>query len=116
MAIKKLQNDFTTQEQSKRLLELGVPADSADCYYTDRHMTIWVRSEFDKIDWNAKVGDKYFFLPCWSAGRLIKIIGICHQPIPTEMRIATSDIIEYLLDIFDTIADGSGFDFSKLED
>ena len=27
----KLQNDFTTREQSKRLLELGVPADSADC-------------------------------------------------------------------------------------
>ena len=28
----KLQNNFTTPEQSKRLLELGVPADSADCY------------------------------------------------------------------------------------
>lgn len=27
----KLQNNFTTPEQSKRLLELGVPADSADC-------------------------------------------------------------------------------------
>lgn len=31
MAIKKLQNNFTTPEQSKRLLKLGVPADSADC-------------------------------------------------------------------------------------
>ena len=30
MAIKKLQNNFTTPEQSKRLLELSVPADSAD--------------------------------------------------------------------------------------
>ena len=29
----KLQNNFTTQSQSKRLLELGVPADSADMYY-----------------------------------------------------------------------------------
>ena len=29
--IKKLQNNFTTPEQSKRLLKLGVPADSADC-------------------------------------------------------------------------------------
>lgn len=28
--MKKLHNDFTTPEQSKRLLELGVPADSAD--------------------------------------------------------------------------------------
>jgi hypothetical protein len=30
--MKKLQNNFTTPEQSKRLLELGVPADSADLY------------------------------------------------------------------------------------
>ena len=31
--MKTLQNNFTTPEQSKRLLELGVPADSADIYY-----------------------------------------------------------------------------------
>ena len=31
--MKKLQQNFTTTEQSKRLLELGVPADSADCYF-----------------------------------------------------------------------------------
>lgn len=30
MTIKRLQNNFTTPEQSKRLLKLGVPADSAD--------------------------------------------------------------------------------------
>ena len=31
--MKELQNNFTTPEQSKRLLEIGVPADSADMYY-----------------------------------------------------------------------------------
>ena len=31
--MKKLQCNFTTPEQSKRLLELGVPADSADCFH-----------------------------------------------------------------------------------
>lgn len=31
--MKELQNNFTTPEQSKKLLELGVPADSADMYY-----------------------------------------------------------------------------------
>lgn len=30
MAIKKLQNNFTTPDQSKRLIELGVPVNSAD--------------------------------------------------------------------------------------
>ena len=29
----KLQNNFTTTEQSKRLLELGVPAWTADCFF-----------------------------------------------------------------------------------
>ncbi len=29
--MKQLQNNFTSPEQSKRLLELGLPADSADC-------------------------------------------------------------------------------------
>ena len=31
--MKELQNNFTTPEQSKKLLELGVPADSSDMYY-----------------------------------------------------------------------------------
>ena len=31
--MKTLQNNFTTPEQSKRMLELGVPADSADMVY-----------------------------------------------------------------------------------
>ena len=34
MTIKNLQSKFTAPEQSKRLLELGVPAGSADCYYS----------------------------------------------------------------------------------
>ena len=75
--MKQLQNNFTTPEQSKRLLELGVPADSADCYYTDRRITIWYRSKFDKVDWSAKVGHDLFYLPCWSVGRLLEICKIC---------------------------------------
>lgn len=31
--MKKLQNNYTTPEQSKRLLELGIPAWTADCFY-----------------------------------------------------------------------------------
>lgn len=33
--MKTLQNDFTTPEQSKRLLELGLPADSANMRYRE---------------------------------------------------------------------------------
>lgn len=37
MIMKTLQNNFTTPEQSKRLLEVGVPADSADFYWKHEH-------------------------------------------------------------------------------
>ena len=122
--MKKLQNNFTTPEQSKRLLELGVPVDSADCYYYEplgERNFVYVLQNGSPLKETERrqriiVHPDTKLYPCWSVGRLIEMIGICHQPIPTEMRIATSNIIEYLLDIFDTIADGSGFDFSKLEE
>ena len=77
--MKKLQNNFTTVEQSKILLELGVPADSADCYLT--------RFGIDE-DWKVRVlnnvkyseiaiSNQKYCLPCWSVGRLIEILGIC---------------------------------------
>lgn len=70
--MKKLQNNFTTPEQSKRLLELGVPADSADCYYSAidhyTHPVIW-HVNVSKF-WGTKC-------PCWSVGRLIEIFELC---------------------------------------
>ena len=89
--MKTLQNDFTTPEQSKRLLELGVPADSADCYYSYYIKTyahseyteiLWFRPRFitddNKPDWNAiLMGGRKTYLPCWSVGRLMKIMLIC---------------------------------------
>lgn len=46
--MKTLQNNFTTPEQSKRLLELGVPADSADMYY---------KQYSEAAVWAGEVGD-----------------------------------------------------------
>lgn len=72
----KLQNNFTTPEQSKRLLELGVPAWTADCFITLRG-AIKARQ--------SMCLSKDFFLgepnyaPCWSVGRLIEIYEICTQ-------------------------------------
>ena len=64
----KIQKNFTTPEQSRRLLELGVPAISADCYYRSIYpATLEVKpSEFFKPS-----------EPCWSVGQLIKICLKC---------------------------------------
>ena len=75
-----LQKQFTTAEQAQRLIEAGLPKESADCYYTDKRATIWFRTEVDKIDWDAKVGDTPFYTPCWSTGRLIEIMHLTLIP------------------------------------
>lgn len=82
--MKKLQYNFSTTEQSKRLLELGVPEWTADCYNTTKHIgkipegatykDVWQMSI-----WRDKNGNHIEMYPCWSVGRLIEIYEICTQ-------------------------------------
>ena len=44
--MKNLQNYYTTPEQSKQLLGLGVPAWTADCHYTKFQTIIWVNKDY----------------------------------------------------------------------
>lgn len=101
MVIKKLQNDFTTPEQSKRLLELGVPADSANMWW-EKDETIRINGEWvhgaawskvpSHFNWDRDNNRFYTYseikksvedftgndtLPCWSVGRLMEILDIC---------------------------------------
>lgn len=79
--MKKLQNNFTTPEQSKRLLELGVPADSADCYLLRTRTkgdTFIVEVLHDELYSRKDKFEKILeYLPCWSVGRLMEIAWIC---------------------------------------
>lgn len=96
MAIKKLQNNFTTPEQSKRLLELGVPADSADCYYAPFTRGVQVRHE--PYELRSTFFGEYPFNPCWSVGRLMEIINIC---VPGDEELAFTyydDMIDGLIE------------------
>lgn len=87
--MKTLQNDFTTPEQSKRLLELGVPADSADCYLLRTHTQgdtflpkILHGETYSELD---KFTNMLEYLPCWSVGRLQQIYAICFTGEPFKM-------------------------------
>lgn len=78
----KLQNDYTTPEQSKRLLELGVPADSADCVnYISPTCDggVYVSTDAIQIPHGStfsgySCSETY---PIWSVGRLIEIYNTC---------------------------------------
>lgn len=83
MAIKTLQNNFTTPEQSKRLLELGVPPDSADCYLNGNSIIMLNGKTFQE-NYNEDLDlarlhlmEYPHYLPCWSVGRLIEMWEIC---------------------------------------
>lgn len=76
--MKKLQKNYTTPEQSKRLLELGVPAWTADCYYYDmfdKHIKVSYIDADRDYKWDLE--SEYSPKPCWSVARLIEIYHIC---------------------------------------
>lgn len=117
--MKTLQNNFTTPEQSKRLLELGVPADSADCYLLrtftkgDTFIVEVLHGElYSKKD---KFTNILEYLPCWSVGRLIEIYNICAHGSYTLTK-EPKDLIEHILSRYDWEIRNVGMDFSKLEE
>ena len=135
--MKKLQDNFTTAEQSKRLLELGIPADSADCYYS-HYIKTYAHSEYTEIlwhrprfitedntpNWNARLIDgTQTYLPCWSVARLMEIFEIC-DVMPEETKnsmcgfpsIKSMSYMEYMMKCLTKAIKIKILDFSKLEE
>lgn len=129
--MKKLQNNFTTPEQSKRLLELGVPADSADmyieCYWCDRSNGRWRY----KADSHEMFGDRKqigegvgAIRPCWSVGRLIEILEIILGSTWSDKQLLGEQgtLLERVVSDFEDVVKykeifkDNRIDFSKLEE
>ena len=124
--MKKLQNNFTTPEQSKRLLELGVPADSADFYSClGFENLIWIRNTKNELRedfFDALINLKSANIPIWSVGRLMEIIDICEidpkdEEYPTTRMIKDETKMNYIDYLVGTVRMMlPRLDFSKLED
>ena len=128
--MKKLQNNFTTPEQSKRLLELKLPADSADAVYIVYHkgtdeeyytLNVPLPHQSSIID-IVENGNKDYrngnvsFEYCWSVGRLMQIFAICFDPDFIEFDIFAdgTTFLQQMIDKFETYA--KSMDFSKLDE
>lgn len=112
--MKTLQSNFTTQEQSKRLLELGVPEWTADCFYKLDLYSFKTEMCFTKED-----SLLHHYTPCWSVGRLIEIAKICsinkYDIIGLFQFLEDcEDCLLQLIDYFEKMIDD--IDFSKLEE
>ena len=120
--MKTLQSNFTTPEQSKRLLELGVPADSADCYYQylKRYNEfagpiVFAGNDNFTINQNSFPNDE--IIPCWSVGRLMEIYSLCINCMPgMDLRLYGNDYVEEIIAAFELASDDGLNDFSKLEE
>ena len=116
--MKKLQSNFTTPYQSKRLLKLGVPADSADCYTiinNDVYNKDEIRVRQNEYEINYSFFNNKHYNPCWSVDRLIEIYGIvgenAGQCVTTPKGTSR---IENLVILYEENA--TLLDFSKLEE
>lgn len=120
----KLQNSFTTIEQSKQLLELGVPADSADCYLNGDSVIILKGKTFQE-NYNEDLNfarlhliEYPHYIPCWSVGRLIEIMNICSIHNIVSIYRTDRDVtqIDIIIETIINRINGNSIDFSKLED
>lgn len=105
--MKTLQSNYTTPEQSKRLLELGLPADSADCYYMRMKHVSFENPEICFLPYSEHASfhpSVYEYLPCWSVGRLMEIHDICIEDEDAQYGWAPAgdyNYIDYIISRFE---------------
>lgn len=113
--MKQLQSNFTTLEQSKRLLALGVPEWTVDCVTSRYGGSTFFVQECQLL---RRCIDSDNYVPCWSVGRLIEIITICSAELYTRLlfsRIDDHTNIENLIHYISAEIENGHIDFSKLE-
>ena len=121
----KFKNNFTTREQSEKLLGLGIPADSADCFfylntnYSDKPHILYKKLSETQADYDSPVSSIIAILyPCWSVGRLIEIWLLCNNaqfsvPLTFCIDRQTKNIISLLIKMLEK-QKNDGAKFSEL--
>lgn len=115
------ENNFTTPEQSKRLLKLGVPADSSDMNYhsagnkfTIEHLYLNKGRKYSDLATNFE----NLTLPCWSVGRLIEIaeimVGSTTWQDYQQPSVEKPTLVERAVCTIENLCNLIKFDFEKL--
>ena len=108
----KMQRNFTTREQSKRLIDIGMPVSTADCWLnilSEESIGVCVDQQYTK-EYRKSI-------PSWSAGRLIELIftlcyGLPNNEVTIEEKGWKQGIVESLVRSLEVVQDK--IDFSKL--
>lgn len=126
--MKEFQKDGTTPEQSKLLLELGIPADSANySRFRDDFYPEVLHSKYSEYMAKLIFTEPEEYTPCWSALRLMEIIDICAlgensdpntEEYPSTIKVMNKlhiPYVEYLVKSIERAVQLGTIDFSKLE-
>ena len=109
--MKTLQNDLTTIEQSKRLLELGVPKNSANNYYGKDGKLHYIDGTIPySLLWETGC------TPCWSVGRLMEIYDLCTGKVATNVMYCEEEYVLGIITAIEAAVKYNYIDFSKLEE
>ena len=119
---KKFQPIYTTIEQSNMLLELGLPKNSADCYYRNyakqgkpREDVLFVLNGYDIITTIEACYSTFTEItPCWSVSRLIDIYKTCRtykcDSFAFNTQLSLDNMLDYILALFDENKDRLNFE------
>lgn len=121
----KLQNHFTTIEQSKKLLELGVPKNTADLYAIARFQKgkysrpQVLNEQFTQVEARInKTHPNYDIIPIWSVGRLMEITDIYapHHIVDWTFDLTKTTYIEGVILLIEALVEEYNVDYSKWEE
>ena len=121
--MEKLQSNYTTQEISKKLMLMGLPDWTADCFY-DRFGYKQIRDSLNELknDFFENAGELNIYhegaIPCWSAGRLLELYNNCVLNYDEDSMVIPKGhfvLQKILIELFAAL-EYKYFDFSKLKD
>lgn len=128
MTAEDVKKGYTTREQSQRLLKIGLPANSADCYYgvqgtnpiTDKPYDDDIMLRLSKEQLDEHLFDSGIFSPCWSAIRLYMIYedSIKDEGLKEEGKIISKNFpkgyVEGIIVYLESLSNTELLDFSKI--
>ena len=110
--------EHTSIEQSKQLMEYGMPLNTADCMIDEKFPEVIIVLSKKNCYTEAKELFKTS-LPCWSIGRLIKLHLACNTewPNPNDKHLIFSELTDFngFIDMIIQQVHNNKYDFSKFK-
>lgn len=113
-----LKHHLTTVQQSRRLIEIGVPVDTADFCILNTEFYVEIYFLIKPYSQHIPKEDEDIYVPCWSVGRLAELINILTENTESINLSLTDDFVEFCISLLEVMKENpyGEIDFSRLND